>query len=307
VSLRERLVDLLIENWNLKLVSFAFAIVLYSMVHGGKDAKRSIIVELEALLPPEGSNRVLVTSLPKTVRLEVKGTNQAIDELRSGAVAMQLDLTSGRDAHVVFDTKMVKGPQGLQFEVEQFDPPSIDLAWEERIKRDVPVQVSVVGTPAAGFVVKGSPMSDPPKVSVTGPMGEVAVLQKVRAESFDVTGLSDGQYPRQLALERLPASLKVEPRNVIVTTEITREIAERPFTKLAVVVVGLPKAKTLPAEVDVRLTCPPEILRGLRPEQIVPRVEITSKETTGSESHPVLVGVERCEAHVVPPSVVVRW
>ncbi len=307
MTLGERLRDLVLENWNLKLVSFAFAIILYSLVHGGQDAKRSIIIDLEALLPPESSNRVLVTSLPRTVRLEVKGSNQAIDELRSSAVTMQIDLTSGRDTHVVFDPKMVKGPQGVRFEVEQFDPPSVDIAWEERITRDVPVQVGVVNSPAPGFVVKGSPLSDPPKVSVTGPMGEVAVLQKVRAESFDVTGLSEGQYPRQLALEKLPASLRVTPKNVIVTTEVTREIAERPFTKLPVVVVGLPKAKTLPVEVDVRLTCPPEILRGLRAEQVVPRVEITSKESSGSESHPVLVAVDRCDAHVVPASVVVRW
>ena len=75
MTIGERLRGILLENWNLKLVSFAFAIVLYSLVHGGQDAKRSIIIDLEALLPPESSNRVLVTSLPRTVRLEVKGTN----------------------------------------------------------------------------------------------------------------------------------------------------------------------------------------------------------------------------------------
>jgi hypothetical protein len=57
----------------------------------------------------------------------------------------------------------------------------------------------------------------------------------------------------------------------------------------------------------VRLTCPPEILRALRPEQVVPRVEDRSTAASGSESLPVIVEVDKCEAHVTPAAVVARW
>ncbi len=304
----ERAAGFLRENWREKLLSFGCALLLYSLVHGGQDARRSIVVDLEASLPPEHANKILVGNIPKSIRVTVRGTNQAMDELRASTVAMQVDLTSGRESHLIFEPKMVQGPQGVKFEVEQFDPPSMDLQWEERIVRDVPVQVSVVGTPAHGFVVKGVPIADPPRVRVTGPMSDVAVLQHVRADGFDVTGLSEGSYPRQLAFERLSPRLGLEPTRIIVTAEIMREIAERPFAKLPVVVVGTPKAKTLPAEVDVRLVCPPDLLRGLRAEQVVPRVVLhapVAKE--GSESRPVEVRIDRCEAHVTPRDVVVRW
>jgi hypothetical protein len=307
VTPRDKLRRAVFENLNLKLLSFGGAILLYSLVHSGQHARRSVVVDLEANLPSESANRVLMGSIPHSVRVTIRGASQAVDNLRASDVILQLDLSTGRESHVTFDSKMLHGPNGITFDVEQFEPSSIDLQWEDRVTRDLPVQVSVVGTPAIGFVVKGVPQADPLRVKVRGPTSEVASLQHVRVDGFDVGGLSEGNYPRQLSTERLPGHLTVEPKNVVVTAEIARELAERPFAKLPVAVVGMPRAKTLPSEVDVRLVCPPDMLRGLRPEQIVPRVELQTKEPSGSEARSVIVLVDKCEAHVTPASVVVKW
>jgi hypothetical protein len=302
-----RLKTMLFENLNLKLLSFAFALVLYSLVHGGQDARGSILVDLEVNLPPETGDKVFVGSIPRDVRIYVRGSTQTIENLRGGAVHMILDLHDSPE-RVVFNPKMVRFPEGVRVEVEQFEPPSIDLKWEPRITRDVPVQLSVVGTPAEGYVVKGPLIAEPKTVKVRGPQSEVMVLQHVRAEAFDVrTITAEGLYPRPLAIERPGPRLKVEPATIIATAEIAREVAERVFPKLQVAVIGQPKGKTLPTEVDVRLVCPPEIVRSLRPEQIVPQVEVTSKEPTGSMSLPVSVQIDKCEAIVQPQKVVVRW
>jgi hypothetical protein len=108
-------------------------------------------------------------------------------------------------------------------------------------------------------------------------------------------------------LDHPPLRCDFETNSVTVTAEIAREIAERPFQRLKVNVVGVPKAKSTPAEVDVRLTCPPDVARGLRADQVVPLVTVDSKESQGSLSLPVVVKVDRCEAHIVPDHVVVRW
>ncbi|MBX3191700.1 MAG: YbbR-like domain-containing protein [Labilithrix sp.] len=303
----ERLRNALTENLNLKLLSFAFALVLYSLVHGGQDARRSVVVDLEVSLPPENADRVLVGSIPPSIRIFVRGSNQTIDNLRASSVSVQIDLASKQPSHVVFEPKMVRLPEGVNVEVEQFDPPSIDLRWEQRVVRDVPIQLSVVGTPADGFVVKGSLVAEPKTAKVRGPQSDVMVLQFVRADAFDVRGLTEGSYPRQLAIERPSPRLKVEPMSAIVTAEITREVSERVFQKLPISVVGVPKGKTTPGEVDVRLVCPPDIVRSLRPEQIVPQVEVTSKEPSGSQSLPVQVRIDRCDAYVTPKDAVTRW
>ncbi|MBX3210493.1 MAG: YbbR-like domain-containing protein [Labilithrix sp.] len=303
----DRIKAMLTENLNLKLLSFAFALVLYSLVHGGQDARGSISVDLEVNLPPESGDKVLISTIPRDVRIFVRGSAQTIDNLRGGAVHMILDLTNSPE-RVTFTDKMVRLPEGVRVEIEQFEPPSIDLKWEQRVTRDVPVQLSVVGSPADGFDVKGPLVAEPKTVKVRGPQSDVMVLQHVRAEAFDVRTLtSEGSYPRQLAIERPNPRLKIDPQSVIVTAEITREVAERQLTKVPLAVVGTPKGKAQPADVDVRLICPPDILRSMRLEQIVPRVEVTSKEPSGSMALPVVLQVDKCEAFTTPREVVVKW
>lgn len=304
----ERIKAAITENLNLKLLSFAFALVIYSLVHGGQDARRSIVVDLEAILPGENSDRVLVSSMPQNVRITARGSNQTIDNLRASSVSVVIDLSQNAPTHVVFEPKMVRLPDGVNVEVEAFDPSFIDLKWEQRIVRDVPIQVSVVGTPADGFEVKGPLVAEPKFAKVRGPQSEVMVLQHVRADAFDVRGLSEGSYPRQLAIERPSPRLRIEPTSAIVTAEITREVSERVFQKIPVVVVGPPKGKATPSEVDVRLVCPPDIVRSLRPEQIVAQVEVTSKEPSGSQSLPVTVRIDKCDAYILgSKEVIARW
>jgi YbbR domain-containing protein len=303
----ERIKAAFTENLNLKLLSFAFALVLYSLVHGGQDARGSISVDLEVNLPPESGDKVFTGTIPRDVRIFVRGSSQTIDNLRGGAVHMLVDLTDAPE-HVVFNPKMVRLPDNVRVEVEQFEPPAIDLKWEQRITRDVPVQVSVVGSPADGFVVKGALTAEPKTVKVRGPQSDVMVLQYVRAEAFDVrTITSEGLYPRPLAIEKPSPRLRIDPMSVIVTAEIAREVATQTFRKIPVVVTGQARAKPTPAEVDVTLTCPPEIVKSLRPDQIVPEVDVESKELTGSVNVPVTIKIERCDASFTPAQVVARW
>jgi hypothetical protein len=304
----DRIKTAVTENMNLKRLSFAFALVIYSLVHGGQDARRSVVVDLEVILPPESSDRVLVSSIPQSVRIFARGSNQTIDNLRASSVSVVIDLSQNAPTHVTFDQKMVRLPEGVNVEIEQFDPAFIDLKWEQRVVRDVPVQVSVVGTPADGFMVKGALVAEPKAVKVRGPQSEVMVLQHVRADAFDVRGLTEGSYPRQLAIERPSPRLRIDPTSAIVTAEITREVSERQFNKIPVVVVGPAKGKATPAEVDIRLVCPPDIVRSLRPEQIVAQVEVTSKEPSGSQALPVMVHIDKCDAYVQgSKEVVARW
>jgi hypothetical protein len=167
--------------------------------------------------------------------------------------------------------------------------------------------VGVVGAPAAGFVVKRAPTADPAFVHARGPKSQVTVLQHARADAFDVTGLAAGKYTRQLAIDHPPARVSYDVLSVSATIEILREVAERTFARVPIAVVGHGNGKGQPSEVDVRLICPPEVVRALRSEQVIPRVQIVSPAEHGSDAVPVQVVIEQCVAHVTPPTVVVRW
>jgi len=294
------------ENLNLKLLSFACALLLYSLVHSAQDAQRAVSASVVVQLPRDTKDRVLVDQTPPQVRLFLRGPTAALDEIRPDDLSLEVQLSSTNERTIKLDAKMVHLPP--QVRVEAFDPGSVQLLWEETITRDVPIQVNWAGVPAAGFVPKGAPVAEPSVVRAHGPKSEVENLQYARAAAFEVNGLTEGSYPRTLLLDPPPFRVSYERNAVTVTAEITRELSSRPFPKLLVVVTGLPKAKTLPAEVDVRLVCPPDVLRALRPEQVQPRVEVKTTAASGSESFPVVVAqVDKCEAQITPPTVVVRW
>jgi YbbR-like protein len=307
MAVRDKLSAWFTENLNLKLLSVASALLLYSLVHSAQDAQRSVSASVVVQLPRDTKDRVLVDQTPPQVRLFLRGPTAALDEIRPDDLSLEVQLSSTNERVVKLDAKMVHLPP--QVRVEAFDPGSVELVWEEIITRDVPIQVNWAGTPAPSFVTKNAPVADPAFVRAHGPKTEVENLQYARAAAFEVNGLTEGSYPRTLLLDPPPPRVSYDRNSVTVTAEIARELSFRTFPKQLVVVTGLAKkAKTLPAEVDVRLVCPPDVLRALRPEQVQPRVEVKTTATSGSESVPVEVqGVDKCEAQITPSTVVVQW
>ncbi|MDP9037010.1 MAG: CdaR family protein [Myxococcota bacterium] len=298
--------SLVTENLSLKVLSVAFALGLYSLVHGSQDAQRSVLLNVVALTPPSSSNRVLMTPIPAQIRVTLRGPRSTLDDLHADDMgSVQLDLRDRDESRVVIGASLIPISPGLK--VEQIEPPAIDLVWEDVVVREINVQVGVVGTPASGFTIKAAPVADPAAVRARGPKSEVTVMQRARADAFDVTGLTEGKYTRQLAIDRPPGHVTLDVPSVAATVEIGREVVERLFTRVPVAVIGHAGAKPQPAEVDVRLACPSEVVRSLRAEQLVPRVQVPPVAEHGSDALPVLLPLDQCEVHVTPPNIIVRW
>jgi YbbR domain-containing protein len=310
-SIFSRVWDAMVENIGLKLLSFAFALGLYAFIHGSQDAQRTLSVDVVAKPPPETAHRVLLTPLPGVVHVTVRGPRTLLDEMKADDLGnFQLDLSSGKVDRIDFDPSVVHVPPGVR--AEQIEPPSISLRWEDEIIRELPVQASITGQPAAGFVVKGAPKVEPSTVRTMGPRSVVDVVQFARAEAFDVTGIAkEGTYDRSLSLDRPPARVDYETQTVNVKIEIAREEQVRPFTKVPVQLVGAARGVVSPAEVDVKVQGPPDVVAALRPEQVVATVDLhaagVNTASPGSAKLPVVVELEGCKATAQPQVVVVRW
>ena len=310
-ALLGRIWEAAVENLGLKILSFAFALGLYAFVHGSEEAQRTLPVDVVAAPPPASARRVLLTPLPSVVRVTVRGPRTLIDEMKADDLgAFQPDLRSGKVDHVEFDASVIHLPPGVR--VEQIDPPLMALRWEDEVIRDIPVQASITGQPAPGFVIKGAPKVEPPTVRAIGPRSLVDVVQFARAAPFDVTGLDqEKEHEHVLGIDRPPPRVEFETQIVTVKVEVAREELQRIFVKVPVQAVGVPRAVLSPAEVDVKVEGPPELVRSLRPEQVVPTVDLRSSgialTSPGSGRLPVVVGLEGCRASVQPQMIVVRW
>jgi len=306
VTLAQRAIVMITDNLRMKAIAFGLALLFYSLFHGAQ-VPRSLPVPLLVRLPPPSAHRVLTIVPPPQVRLTLRGPKASLEEVRPDDLTVDIDLTDGHTTHFVIDSSHIQVPPSVR--VESVDPPFFDVAWEDEVTREIPVQVSVVGTLAPGLAFRNAPKPDPAMLRVTGPKSEVAILQHIRSESLDVTGLGPGLVQRQVRIERAIGRTTVEPGivGVGIRAEIVPELNERLFVRVPVSVVSGVKARAQPQEVDVRVRCPPAIEKHLRAEQLLPRVTLRPTTPSGTESLTVEANLPECETTFVPQQVIVRW
>jgi YbbR domain-containing protein len=305
--------DAFTQNLGLKLLSLIFAFGLFAFLHAQEERQqRTVPVNLILRLPPESAERELMTPIPASVYVTLRGSTRAIDGLmQTGIAPVEVDLHTGIRDTLVFDPKAFSVPHGLEITI--IDPPSIPLEWQNVITRKVTVQASVTGKPAEGYVVKGEPTVDPNQVTVRGPEELVEVMQFVRLASFDVTGLTDGTYRRRIALDTPPSRVHILGAHAAtMAITIARRVSESRFANRPVEVIGIVGAYTVPRTVDVSVIGPPEVVHALRSDQVIARVDVSQVQSAKSEKHgsiamKVTVDLAQAEVETQPPTVTVRW
>jgi hypothetical protein len=301
------------ENLGLKAFSFVLALGLTAYQRGSEDEEqRTVPVDVILRLPSTDARRELMTLVPPSIHVTVRGSTRALDQLTSAGIpSVEVDLRRG-DAHaIVFEPEMFAVPPGVQVNI--IDPASIGLEWQDVIERSVPIQASITGRVADGYTVQ-SVKVDPTSITVMGPASLVEVMQFVRLAAFDVSGKTDGVYRHPLALDQPGQRIQyMGPASATVTVTIGRQLVQRKFARRAVLVVGPPQAKTEPKSVDVTVTGPPEVINGLRDEIIVPRVDVAGAGYDPKDQRhasivlPVRVDLSNAEIDIQPPTVSVLW
>ena len=169
----------------LKVLSVAFAVLLWLFVSGDETVERGLRVPLEFQQFPGGLE--MMGEAPSLVDVRVRGASSALSRLGPGDIVAQLDLKSAVVGRRLFQitTEQMRTPFGVQ--VVQVTPPSIALVFEPQTTKQVPVAPSLEGDPAAGFVV-GRVLAAPASVEVVGPESAVARVTEAVTEAISVAG-----------------------------------------------------------------------------------------------------------------------
>jgi hypothetical protein len=300
-------------NLGLKSLSLAFAFGLFIYQHGQQALQQRTVPVDVVQLPPKDETRVLMSQLPGNLQVTLRGSSRAIDSLiRTGIQPVEIDLRTQKKTSIEFNAEMLSVPEDV--EVVFIDPPRIDLEWQEITTRQVQLQSSISGQPAAGYVVKGEPEVEPKTLLAKGPASLVEVIQYARLAPFDVSGLTEGTYPRRIAIDGPPSRVSfLGPQSAAVKVTISRRLTEKTFTR-PIEVVGVAGGFSAPRSAEVTVIGPPEVVNALRPEQVVPRADLMTVPNFDLKAHPrgalavkVTVELANAEAQVQPPSVTVRW
>lgn len=264
----------LLANWGLKILSLAFAVLLWMFVVGENRSEVSLSLPLELTrVPPE---MVIVSRVPEAIRVRLNGPRTLLAGINPNQLVVRLDLDgiqAGISGFEILPSRL-NLPRGV--EVTYISPSVITLEADVKARKVVPVRPRVRGIPADGFEVLGV-RADPLEVEVEGAERAVRQLQEVPTEFVDVAGL-DGGVARPVELAFPDPSLRAVTRRTIrVEVAIAEMRGEREFVQVPVA-VSVAGMRAVPPAVDVRVEGALRAIAGLSARDLTVAVEPFGEE-----------------------------
>ena len=251
-----------LEDWSLKLLSLAIALVLWLVVTGQNEPVTAHVnVQLNFIRPQalEISN-----DPPRTVDVMLTGSRSKLDDLTALDLVVTVDISDQQPGERVLrlaDKAQISLPQGVK--VDGFQPSAIPIRLEPIIERQVVIEPKLEGKVPDGYQVYGVRPSKG-SVLVRGPESRVMRLQRVMTESIWLSGRKESFTASDLGIDVPDAKVDLLDPVVSVQVEIAELPVERTFSgvRLANVVSGEVPTMT------VTVSGPPSILDKLKPEDM---------------------------------------
>lgn len=260
------MLDRLLSNWPLKLLALALAFAIWVSVTGENQVVQDVSVPLELRL---SEDRVAASATPTTVTVRLRGGESLMRRLDPVPLAVQVDLSGaplGEQDVQIATTDLVNVPRGV--EVEFIDPDRFALVVERRLRRDLAVEVTFLGSPPEGFHFYGAEVL-PDSVVVEGPESELTESDVIRTESIQ---LNERKEPFTAEVDAVPEGAYVrvvDPRPLDVRVEVDEAPVERVLEGIRVEVVGAGEGGSAsPDRLDVTISGPPALVERIRPEQV---------------------------------------
>jgi len=176
------------KNWLLKLISLAFAIVLWFFVMGESRMEVNHIVPLEYVNLPEGL--MIASEVPNSVALRINGPRALQVNLDQEDIGLRVDLKDLSPGLTSFKRldETLDIPGGLK--ITRISPSYVDVRLERVRERGAPVKVVLSGDPAPGFLVK-SARAAPDRVVIVGAESEIKTVSEVVTEGIDITNVQE--------------------------------------------------------------------------------------------------------------------
>jgi YbbR domain-containing protein len=188
-----------LEDWSLKLLSLAIALVLWLLVTGQNEPVTAHVnVQLNFIRPQALE---LSNDPPRTVDVMLTGSRNKLDDLTSLDLVATVDISEQRAGERLLrlaDKAKISLPQGIK--VDGYQPSAIPIHLEPIIERQVDIEPKLEGQPAPGFEVYAAPTSKG-SVVVRGPASRVNALQKAMTETIWLAGHKESFTAKNISID----------------------------------------------------------------------------------------------------------
>ena len=253
-----------LEDWSLKLLSLAIAVVLWLAVTGqNQPVTAHVNVQLNFIRP---QSLEISNDPPRVVDVMLTGSRNKLDNLTSLDLVATVDISDQRAGERVLrlaDKAQISLPQGIK--VDGFQPSAIPIRLEPIVERQVPVEPKLEGKLENGFEIYGV---HPTKgsVAVRGPASRVNSLQKLMTESIWLAGHRESFTASNVAIDVPDPKVDLVEPLISVEIQIGEVRTEKTFSD---VVVDTPNgAKVQPATTAVTLLGAGSLLESLKANEL---------------------------------------
>ncbi len=208
------------SNWGYKLAAFVIVLLLWLSLSADERQSQPVrtLVTVEVL----DSAWVLVNA-PTEISTTFQGRNRDLAALLVNVPEIPIVIDSVPDTgmQVELDLSRVRYDRELDVRPTSVVPRSLDLQFERRAERRVPVVAEIDAIPATGFTILRPILVSPDTVTVRGPASEVESITRVATRRIQLEEVAN-TIMRDLPIE-LPTgvrSVSVDPASALVTVEV---------------------------------------------------------------------------------------
>jgi YbbR domain-containing protein len=178
------------------VLALAISVFIWGVAQGTSSVQQSFDVEVELVGVEE--SLVVTEQSADSINVRLRGSRAALRNLSVEQLKYRVDARGGKPGVAVYevDVDSIPHPTGTSF--VGYAPTQLEVRFEKRGQKTVPVRAETQGTPAPGFHLAGVVVV-PDRIGLEGARREVLKMKEVLTEKIDISGLT-GDAEREVRL-----------------------------------------------------------------------------------------------------------
>jgi len=180
------------------VLALAISVFIWGVAQGTSSVQQSFDVEVELVGVEE--SLVVTEQSADSINVRLRGSRAALRNLSVEQLKYRVDARGGKPGVAVYevDVESIPHPTGTSF--VGYAPTQLEVRFEKRGQKTVPVRAETQGTPAPGFHLAGVVVV-PDKIGLEGARRQVLKMKEVLTEKIDISGLTgDAEREARLVL-----------------------------------------------------------------------------------------------------------
>ncbi len=209
------------RNNSIRLLALLLAIVMWIYVSNEQNPVREKILNVSLEHNELEQNFMIMGGLPENVRLRIQGNHNQLANLAPGDFKAVVKIPEGRTGDLALPVQ-VSAPAGLR--IAQVTPEEVSVKVDRIVSRQIPVAVSLRGSPAQGFTAL-APQYQPDVVVARGPSRLVNEINQATAVVDIQQAVSE--ITQTLAVNVGSPDVSLSPATVQVVVPIVSAVASK--------------------------------------------------------------------------------